>query len=388
MRRFGIGFVGSGFAAELHAEAYLLVHGFDVEFAALYSTSSRAADFAKRWGIRRICSSLDELLSLDEVDVVDICSPPAAHLDAVRSAAGAGKDVICEKPLDGYFGLGEELPGKTDRRRMYETVVDRLDSLGTFLEKAPGRFFYAENFVYAPAVQKAREMLLATGARLLLVRGEEAHSGSHAVRAGRWADSGGGALMRQGCHPLSAALYLKTCEAAARGENVSPLSVVADAGTLTAGRSDDELLHIRARPLDVEDWAALLCTFSDGTRASISAADMVLGGTRNTMELFTSSGTYLCNIAPNNQLRAYHARGEELGDVYLTEKVETKSGWQDVFVSESIERGYVAELQDFLECADSGRKPQSDFRLAYDTTRLIYGAYLAAERGERFVFAE
>jgi predicted dehydrogenase len=33
------------------------------------------------------------------VDVVDVCSPPGAHLEAITAAAAAGKDVLCEKPL-------------------------------------------------------------------------------------------------------------------------------------------------------------------------------------------------------------------------------------------------------------------------------------------------
>ena len=47
-------------------------------------------------------------------------------------------------------------------------------------------------------------------------------------------------------------------------------------------------------------------------------------------------------------------------------------------------RGYVGELRDFLLCA-AGRKeePESGFSLAYDTVRIIYGAYRSAREGRR-----
>ena len=45
--------------------------------------------------------------------------------------------------------------------------------------------------------------------------------------------------------------------------------------------------------------------------------------------------------------------------------------------------GYQAELQDFLECIASGRRPQSDLALALDTTATIYAAYVSAEAGGR-----
>jgi hypothetical protein len=39
-----------------------------------------------------------------------------------------------------------------------------------------------------------------------------------------------------------------------------------------------------------------------------------------------------------------------------------------------------------MECAATGRKPLSDFELACDVARVIYGAYLSAEQGKRVDF--
>ena len=45
---------------------------------------------------------------------------------------------------------------------------------------------YAENWVYAPAVQKEREIVVKTGAQILRMIGEESHSGSHSPSYGIW----------------------------------------------------------------------------------------------------------------------------------------------------------------------------------------------------------
>ena len=40
-----------------------------------------------------------DLIARDDVDVVDICTPPGTHAEIAQAAAAAGKAVLCEKPL-------------------------------------------------------------------------------------------------------------------------------------------------------------------------------------------------------------------------------------------------------------------------------------------------
>jgi predicted dehydrogenase len=42
---------------------------------------------------------LDEMLADPQIDVVDICLPPALHCDVALAALAAGKHVFCEKPI-------------------------------------------------------------------------------------------------------------------------------------------------------------------------------------------------------------------------------------------------------------------------------------------------
>lgn len=72
--------------------------GFDVR--AVYDTDAAAArGLAERFGIGRVCGSLDELLDLPEVAVVDV-AVPAEHNPAIASRAfEAGKHVLLQKPM-------------------------------------------------------------------------------------------------------------------------------------------------------------------------------------------------------------------------------------------------------------------------------------------------
>lgn len=386
MKRINVGLIGTGFSASLHAEAYKKVYGIDVCLRSIASVDSTIKSFAERYHIKQIYSDYQEILHDQEIDVVDICTPPFLHAAMIEDTIMAGKHIICEKPLTGYFGQDSQ-PDRTNRkiskRLMLEQVVESMDRLRKKISAGDGLFMYAENFIYAPSIAKSVEIIQASRASILFMKGEESHSGSHAGHAAHWKYNGGGSLIRQGCHPLSAILYLKKIEAAAKGTQVSVQSVIGDMGVTTTGLDEKERQYIVARPVDVEDCANVILTFSDGTKANIVANDMVLGGTRNSVEIYTNYNVHLCNIAPNNQMLVYNADERGLDQVYFTEKINTKSGWQNVFLDEEITRGYVGELQDFMECVVEKRQPKSDFNIAYDTLKVIYGAYTSHEEGVR-----
>src|SRR5204863_6629721 len=132
-----------------------------------------------------------------DVDVVDICSTTDSHHEIAIAAARAGRHVIVEKPLTGFFG-----PGSVDRGTMLETALRNSDAVLEAVAKAGVTLCYAEDFVYAPPVAKLRRLLDASGGAIMELRAEESHSGSHSASARRWQTAGGGALLRMGSHPV------------------------------------------------------------------------------------------------------------------------------------------------------------------------------------------
>jgi len=74
---------------------------------------------------------------------------------------------------------------------------------------------------------------------------------------------------------------------------------------------------------------------------------------------------------------------QKLAGVYITEKVDRKTGWQFVCLEEEWTRGYLQEIQDFMECVSLGRQPRADLALAAQTMQVIYAGYWSAEEGRR-----
>ena len=95
-----VGVVGCGIGGQ-HVEAYRsLPDLFDV-VAICDVDEARAREVAAAHGIPRVLTDLDALCALDDVEVVDICTPPYLHVAQTLQVLEAGKHVICEKPLAG-----------------------------------------------------------------------------------------------------------------------------------------------------------------------------------------------------------------------------------------------------------------------------------------------
>ena len=100
-----IGTVGAGYAAYLHGNGYEKVSGITVRLKAVCDLNlERAKDLQQRFGYEQAVSDYHELLRDPEIDVIDIVLPPFLHAPIATQAMEAGKHVICEKPLTGYFG--------------------------------------------------------------------------------------------------------------------------------------------------------------------------------------------------------------------------------------------------------------------------------------------
>ena len=384
-----VGTLGAGYASRLHGNGYKKVSGVRVRLKTICDLNTDLArQVQEEFGYEQITADFQEMLADPEIDVIDIVTPPFAHIPMAIQALRAGKHVICEKPLTGYFGKkGEENVGKTTPKAlMYQEVLRSMDELKAVVEETGKKFMYAENFVYATPIQRSAQLVRAKKSKILFLQGFVGLKGSSSPVAGLWNKTGGGQLVRNGTHPLSGMLWLKQQEAQARGETITVKSVSADVGTTTACLTEHEHRHISARPQDVEDYAAVTVTFSDGTKCLTIASDTVLGGTQNTVDVFCNDSALRCQITPPDLLNTYFLDEDGPEAVVLGEMLPSKLGWNGAFVSDEVIRGYMGELQDFMEAVAYDREPASGFDLAYETAKIMYAAYQSAEEGRRIDF--
>ena len=366
-----IGIAGTGFAGRFHLENFP-ESGVQVVGVTSSRTESRNA-FASKHGLRSF-ATVSEMLP--EIDVLDICTPPSSHGPYILEAAAAGKHVIVEKPFTGFFGS----PDLHNKRQMLEGVVEETRRLRDAVNKARIILGYAENFVYAPSIQKEREIIEKTRAQILRMVGEESHNGSHSPVYGIWSIQGGGSLIAKGCHPLGAILYLKRKEGLARtGVPIRPAAVSARTHSITRLPAFEDKGFLRTKYQDTEDYSMLHVVFDDGMVADMIASELVLGGIYDFVEVFANNHRTRCRMSPVNVLDVYNPKHEQFKDLYLVEKISSNEGWIPASPEEGWSLGYGHELKNFVEAIRSGRPPESDLDLAIDTTLTLYAGYVSAD---------
>ncbi len=415
-----VGIVGVGFAGEFHYDSMQGVRGVPLEVVGVTSRTAESREqFAEERGIKAF-DSVDDLI--EHCDVVDVCTPPYAHEDITVKAAEAGRHVIVEKPFTGSF-LNEETYNAGDRaqsfnEQRYAEAVGSASRMAEAIRQNDVVFCFAENWHFLPAGLKTCRLMMRSmykkhrdgddnwsvgeadpGARVMLYRGYEAHSGSGSPVYGDLQYAGGGAIVGKACHPLGLALYIKRLEGRIRsGKPIPPVAVSGRCGYLTfeADYQDPEYQNpkkVRSGYVDGEDWGLMVVRFADGTYAEVEANEFTLGGVANTFEVLSNKFRVQGNLSPNDSVQAYSPSPEVFEPEYLVEKLETSGGWSFPAMNENFVMGYLEEMQAFFDRFAAHRegralepKPpylpvEDDLDLAVDSVRLMYAAYLSDERG-------
>ncbi len=391
-RPVGIGIIGAGFLAETRARCYAQVSGVAARIVAVASrTEANALAYAKRHDVPKWFTDYRELLALPDVDVVDLCVPNRLHRPLTEAAAAARKHIVCTKPLTAY--VGQDLApdasdadiANRDRGQMLAVATGDAQAMVAAAERAGVHLMYGENWVYAPSIRKAEQLMTASRGAILEMRGGECHSGSHSPYSKLWRHTGGGALLRMGSHPIGGMLYLKQQEGLARtGRPIRPVAVIAETGDLSRlAAPGGGTPWIVTGWQDVETWGAAIITFDDGSRAIVNASDGVLGGMESRLDVFMSNGHLKCHMSPNNLLQAYAPDASVFADEYLQEKLETKAGWTTPMPDEDWTSGHLAMCQDFVDAVATRRPARSDGTLGLEVIRVIYAGYVAAATGQR-----
>ncbi|MFD8974678.1 MULTISPECIES: Gfo/Idh/MocA family protein [Streptomyces] len=187
--------IGYGTIAEGHLTGISRTDGLEITAVVDVSPARRAAARRELPGVR-VLAELDEL-PVEELDFIDVCTPPHVHLDGIRFGLRHDLAVLCEKPL------------LLDRRE--------LEALEPEEKASRGFLFPCHNYRFAPSVIAMKAALDGCGAADGDFRGHfRTLRTSHARGTADWRPDwrrersvgGGGILRDHGPHSVYLAAHL------------------------------------------------------------------------------------------------------------------------------------------------------------------------------------
>ncbi|TET76270.1 MAG: Gfo/Idh/MocA family oxidoreductase, partial [Dehalococcoidia bacterium] len=180
----GIGLIGAGSIGSERAECFQCLPGVEIR-AIADSDQDRLNCFANDYDVPGCHVDWHELISRDDVSVVHIATPNYLHAEMAIAAAGAGKHVICEKPL--CLTLEEA-----------DLMIDTCHRQGV-------KLCYAQHLCFAPKYVLAKQAADAGHiGGIYSVTVIEKCGGPNTTSIGTWdkVQAGGGALIDTACHAI------------------------------------------------------------------------------------------------------------------------------------------------------------------------------------------
>ena len=295
----------------------------------------RAVPLAKRFDIETFTESFDEVIARDDIDIVDICTPPDSHFELTRKALQAGKHVICEKPLFGSLADVDRMTGIVAEtgRQLMPIFQYRF---GTGLQKL--RYLIAQGL--------AGEAFLTT-IETHWWRGPDYYA---VPWRGKWASELGGGLLGHAIHAHDMLNYIH-----------GPCAeVFAFGATLN-------------NPIEVEDTASLAVKMQSGSLASLS---MTLGSREEISRL-----RFCFRNLTAESIRAPYTMGRDpwtftAGDPDHQAKVDAALA---AYVPR--EDGYTRQFELFHEALETGGEPPVTLQDARNSLELVTAAYHSQRTG-------
>jgi predicted dehydrogenase len=302
MKQVKTAIFGTGFIGRVHLDAVRRLESVDV--SALVDPHIEPAQLlGAGFGIPTVVGDYRIILADPKVDVVDICTPNSQHYSIAREALEAGKHVVCEKPL--------------------ATSVEEAQELVALAVKKGVRNCVCHNLRYYPMVQQLRRMREAGElGEILSVQG--AYSQDWLLYDTDWnwridAKVGGPsrAMADIGSHWFDMAEHVT-------GLRVS--SLCADLQTFHTTRKEpkraietfaNKLLGREdyiERPVDTEDYGAVIFHMGERTRGSVVASQAAAGRkNRLSIEVYgTKSSAAWDQERPNELWIGHRETGNQL----------------------------------------------------------------------------
>ncbi len=191
MKTFNIAILGCGKVAHLHAKAIE-----NIPHAILVGVWSRtrqtAVDFARQYKVPYY-PEIEELVRKEKVDLAIVCTPHPFHLNPTAQAAGAGANILVEKPLASTL---------EDADKMIEVCADAGVKLGVISQ----RRWYEPVKRVKEAIEAGKIGKPVFGTINMLGWRDKDYYDQDEWR-GSWEKEGGGVLVNQAPHQLDILLW-------------------------------------------------------------------------------------------------------------------------------------------------------------------------------------
>jgi predicted dehydrogenase len=300
----GVGMIGYGFMGRVHSTAF---QRFASTFwppaarprlvALCGRTAGAVAEAARRYGYAGYYTDWRDLVADDRIALVDDVAWHSAHAAPCIAAAGAGKHVLCEKPL---------ATGAAEAKAMRDAAVG-----------AGVHHMVAFNYRFAPAVRLARDLIAAGHlgsvhhVHVHYLQDHQADPGR--VIPARYRDGKAGVLLGLGSHAIDLIRFLV-------GE---PRSVSGALATVVPTRPDGDGGTVRM----TDDDSAVAHLELDGGALATLEVSYVSAGRKNHLQVEVDGlqGSLVWDLEDLNRLHVYR-----LG----RDKAEGVAGFEDVLVTE------------------------------------------------------
>jgi predicted dehydrogenase len=391
-RRLGVAFIGSGFNARFHLQAFRAVRDADVlgVWSPNRKNAASAAELARTLdvGNAKAYASITDMVADPAIEAIWLTGPNQARVEnveeivhAIESGKGTLRGIACEKPL---------ARNVAEAKRVAELV-----------KRAGIAHGYLENQLFAPQVETGRALLWARGAattgRPYLARAAEEHSGPHMPWFWRGELQGGGVLNDMMCHSALVVRHLLT-KPGAPASSVRPARITAHIASLKWSRPEysKQLAKTFGKEVDYskhpsEDFASTTIEFeTDDGHTVIGEAStswsFVGAGLRLSAELLGPEYSMAWNSLDSG-LKLFFSRavrgkaGED-----LVEKQNAEIGLMPVVANEAAAYGYEAEDRHFVRAFLGKEAPRLTFDDGLDVVRVLMTAYQSAEQGKTLDF--
>src|SRR5439155_19392963 len=144
-RILSVALIGTKFMGRAHSNAWRQAPRFfdlpaDIRMAAICGRDrAGTVGAANRLGWERAVTDWKAIMADPAIDIVDICTPNDSHVEMAIAAAGAGKAILCERPL---------ARNVAEARRMVDAV-----------KRARVANMVCHNYRRVPAIALARQMI-------------------------------------------------------------------------------------------------------------------------------------------------------------------------------------------------------------------------------------